>query len=110
MRMKKLILILFLFVGFGLSAQAGVTEIEDVLDETSIIKGEAAEVQANFTNGILTVENAPLNTTVEVFSMVGVSVFRGIITEQPNQQFLFDLKKGFYIVAVGKTTKKISVK
>lgn len=75
------------------------TPIEDVSENISI----------NFLNGKLTIENAPINSSVEIFSMLGVTVFHDVILEA-KQDFLLDLKKGYYIVKIAGTTKKISVK
>jgi hypothetical protein len=67
------------------------------------------DITVTFLNGKLTVENAPQNSQVEIFSMLGVSVFQATITES-KQYFLVDLKKGYYIVKASSLTKKISVK
>lgn len=69
----------------------------------------SANININYLNGKLSIENAPMNSSVEIFSMLGVSVFHDLIFES-KQYFLIDLKKGYYIVKIAGITKKISVK
>jgi hypothetical protein len=66
-------------------------------------------INVTFLNGQLTIVNAPINSKVEIFTMLGVSIFRNVTVEQ-KQVFLLDLNKGYYIIKVGSETKKISVK
>lgn len=66
-------------------------------------------VTVSFLNGQLTIINAPTNSKLEVFTMLGVSIFHGTTIEQ-REVFLLDLNKGYYIIKVAGLTKKISVK
>ena len=73
--------------------------------------GEAIStpITVTFLNGQLTIENAPINSKVEIFTMLGVCIFHDVVIE-PKQFFLLDLNKGYYIIKVAGLTKKISVK
>ncbi|MDR1679324.1 MAG: T9SS type A sorting domain-containing protein [Prevotellaceae bacterium] len=105
--MKRTLLFILLFIS-SLAFSA-----EHLLAETANFQGKevnlSESIHVSFANGKLSVENAPVNAPVEIFSMLGVSIFRSTTTEN-KQYFLLDLKKGYYIIKVGTTTKKISVK
>ncbi len=66
-------------------------------------------VKISFINSQLIIENAPINSHVEIFTMLGVSIFQGKTLELKHV-FLVDLNKGYYIVKTAGETKKISVK
>lgn len=81
----------------------------DDMFEAQASEQTTMEASVSYLNGKLYVKNAAPGTLIEIFSMLGVSLFQEAIVES-NQDFLIDLKKGYYIVKVGKVTKKISVK
>jgi hypothetical protein len=63
-----------------------------------------------FQNGkTLQLQNVNVGDKLEVLSIVGVRVFEKRI-ESSNQQFVLDLPKGYYIVKIGTTVRKILVK
>lgn len=112
--MKKIILLILLSFGtIAYAEQTDMYSMNDMSSEETLAENEGEgigeAIDISFLNSKLTIENAPANTNVEIFSMIGVKVFHDIITE-PKQFFLVDLKKGYYIVKVGNATKKISVK
>ena len=104
--MKNIILLIFLFcscLAFPIESFS-----DDNLGKSSE-QIEATPIAVTFLNGQLTIVNAPTNSKVEVFTILGVSIFRAVTVEQ-KEVFLLDLNKGYYIIKVAKTTKKISVK
>lgn len=104
--MKQLLLIILLALSINIYSA-------ELFSEDSSEKPATEEIinniNINYLNGKLSIESAPINSSVEIFSMLGVSVFHDIIFES-KQYFLLDLKKGYYIVKIAGTTKKISVK
>lgn len=104
--MKHFLLILLLF--FNISIFAEEVTLDESFEKPSI-EEPANNINITFLNGKLSIENAPINSAVEIFSMLGVSVFQDVVTDS-KQYFLLDLKKGYYIVRVAGITKKISVK
>ncbi len=77
--------------------------------ESQALEQTTIEASVSYLNGKLFVKNAISGTSIEIFSMLGVSLFQDVVIDA-EQEFLVDLKKGYYIVKVGKATKKISVK
>jgi hypothetical protein len=104
--MKHFILCLLLCSSISLFAENVILE---ELQERPNTEEVVADFSVTYLNGKLTIENAPINSGVEIFSMLGVSIFREAITDS-KQYFLLDLKKGYYIVKIAGVTKKISVK
>lgn len=103
--MKNYLLILMLFIctlGYAEESnndfinQEGTTQVQN-------------DIKIVFLNGKLTVENAPINSALEIFSMVGVSVFQEVVIDT-KQDFLLNLNKGYYVVKLAGITKKISVR
>lgn len=105
--MRKGLLFIFLMLGFAVMAEE--YPYDDYMQEESLMEQSLEEVKVTFLNGKLTIENAPMNARVEIFSMLGVAVYQEYISS-PMQYFLLDLKKGYYVVKVGTITRKISVK
>jgi len=104
--MKYTILILLLTIScFAYSEQTFFDDSFQKKTEQSL----TSPINVSFINGQLTIVNAPINSNVEIFTMLGVSIFQNITLEQ-KQVFLIDLNKGYYIIKVAGTTKKISVK
>lgn len=108
--MKHILLIITLAFSLSGSLFAEEFALDDFTDRQQNTEESTNDIYVSYLNGKLNIENAPLNSQVEIFSMLGVSIFQTTITE-PKQYFLVELKKGYYIVKVGNSvTKKISVK
>ena len=99
--MKHTILILLLtFSCFAFSAPTIFDDSFQKKTEQSL----TAPINVSFINGQLTVMNAPVNSNVEVFTMLGVSIFHNITLEQ-KQVFLIDLNKVLILLPKTTTTK-----
>lgn len=104
--MKNILLFLLLIVScFAYSEESLLDDNFQKASEQTI----TTPINVSYINGQLTIVNAPINSKVEVFTMLGVSIFRNVTVEQ-KQVFLIDLNKGYYIIKAGSETKKISVK
>ncbi len=104
--MKHLLLALLILFSCQLYSES---LMFDDMFETQTSEQATLETSISYLNGKLVVKNATPGTSVEIFSMLGVSLFKDVVVDS-NQDFLVDLKKGYYIVKIGKVTKKISVK
>jgi hypothetical protein len=105
--MKKILLLFILFV--SLAAYGGESQFSESFQTQTEQQAPSEQIILIYLNGQLTVENAPINSKIEVFTMLGVSIFRNVVTDS-KQVFLVDLEKGYYIIKVAGLTKKISVK
>ncbi|MBP5741978.1 MAG: T9SS type A sorting domain-containing protein [Paludibacteraceae bacterium] len=109
--MRKLILLFLIILPLNVFAEGS------FLDSFNEIYSEEAEMELEqieeptitFLNSKLTIENARINSIVEIYSLVGNRLFHAVM-EETSQYFIVDLPKGYYFVKVGNTTRKISVK
>jgi hypothetical protein len=104
MRMtKKLLTIAFsalLMVGVPVTAHAG-SAIE-------IIENDFQDITIIVNGNDLHVANAQ-GETIQIYNVAGVCV-QTIKVDSPDKHVTLDLSKGCYIVKVGKTVRKISIK
>lgn len=57
----------------------------------------------------IVVENAPAGSKLEIYSVVGIRV-KEIPMKQPSGEYTVDIAKGYYIVRIGDTVRKISIR
>lgn len=67
------------------------------------------ELKISISNNRLIVENPDKETVLEIFSIVGVKVFNVKVNTGTNE-FPLSLPKGYYIIRVGNTAKKIALR
>jgi len=67
----------------------------------------AIEITA-YDNKIL-VENAPIGSKLEIYSVVGIRV-KEIIIKQSTCEYTVDIAKGYYIIRIGDTVRKIAIR
>ncbi len=58
---------------------------------------------------VMTVTNAPANSIVQIFSLVGTKVAEKRVVYN-RQEFALDLPVGYYIVRIGDQTQKITIR
>lgn len=68
---------------------------------------DSVEISA-YDNKIV-VENAPAGSKLEIYSVVGIRV-KEIPMKQPSGEYTVDIAKGYYIVRIGDTVRKISIR
>lgn len=57
----------------------------------------------------IVVENAPVGSKLEIYSVVGIRV-KEISLKQPSGEYTVDIAKGYYIVRIGDTVRKIAIR
>lgn len=101
-------LIVWAFALLPLSAQErkadnkGTTTIQQKAEEEPQI-----EISA-FENRIV-VNNAPLGSTLEIYSVVGIKV-KEIKMKYTSGEYPVDIAKGYYIIRIGETVRKIAIR
>ena len=55
------------------------------------------------------VENAPTGSRLEVYSVVGIKV-KEIEIKLPTAEYVLDIAKGYYIIRVADTVRKIAIR
>jgi hypothetical protein len=84
-----------------LAAQKGEKAVNSVSQDAGVVVVQNGKT--------MQLQNANVGDKLEILNIVGVKIFEKRI-ESSNPQFTLDLPKGYYIVKVGNTVRKISVK
>ena len=106
--MKALYLIglmLVLSADFSILAQATKsTRTVYAMKQTSV---QPVEISA-YENHIK-VENAPVGSMLEIYSVVGIKV-KEIEMKQPSGEYVVNIAKGYYIIRIGETVRKVAIR
>lgn len=101
----SIVLMLAVWAGcpFEVSAQqAGTT--------TSATKEKAPDsIEISAYDNKIVVENAPAGSKLEIYSVVGIRV-KEIPMKQPSGEYTVDIAKGYYIVRIGETVRKVAIR
>ena len=103
-----IVLLLAVWAGYPLEvmAQPANTAISRVATPKDKEK-DSVEISA-YDNKIV-VENAPAGSKLEIYSVVGIRV-KEIPMKQPSGEYTVDIAKGYYIVRIGDTVRKVSIR
>ena len=70
---------------------------------------EPDSVEISAYDNKIVVENAPIGSKLEIYSVVGIRV-KEIPMKQPSGEYAVDIAKGYYIVRIGETVRKVSIR
>ncbi len=105
LRMKKYILIsilaLFAIFSFSLSAQE--------VKPKAVVENERPAVEITVSANRVSIQNAIVGQKLEVFSVVGLKVDESII-KSSTAEYVLNVPKGYYILKIGDTVKKVAIK
>ncbi|NDW13231.1 T9SS C-terminal target domain-containing protein [Bacteroides sp. 214] len=102
--MRKITLYFFLLITFA-SAPALFAQQPQ---KSEVIKEEQPKALVTVHEKVVSIENATVGSVVEIYNILGVKVFSFTI-ESAKDTFTIDLPKGFYILKIGRITKKIAI-
>lgn len=102
-----LFLLGLLAAGFpsSMRAQAKPTSVIATRSE----KKEPAPVEISAFDNKIVVENAPIGSKLEIYSVVGIRV-KEIVMKQPSGEYTVDIAKGYYIVRIGDIVRKVAIR
>lgn len=103
-RMKKTILTIFISFMFMMAMPLCATANQSI----EIVENDFQTVSLSVSESVLHVSNAN-GMTLEIFNVAGVKVM-SIKVEGQDKKYELNLPKGCYIVKVGKTVRKISIR
>ena len=102
-RLYAILLTTLLLVGRGFPL------LSQVNPEKSVMETPAPEkVNIKLSENRLTIENLPKDDILEIYNIMGVKVFSRRVKAGTNE-YTLSLPKGFYILKIGKITKKIAI-
>lgn len=70
---------------------------------------EQDSVEISAYDNKIVVENAPAGSKLEIYSVVGIRV-KEIPMKLPSGEYPVDIAKGYYIVRIGDTVRKIAIR
>ena len=107
--MKVLITFVLLLAAWaGCPLEVMAQQANTTVSRTTVAK-EPDSVEISAYDNKIVVENAPAGSKLEVYSVVGIRV-KEIPMKQPSGEYTVDLAKGYYIVRIGDTVRKVSIR
>lgn len=77
---------------------------------THIVKPkEADSIKISAYENTIRVENVTIGSKLEIYSIVGIKV-KEIPMKQPSGEYPVDIAKGYYIVRIGETVRKVAIR
>ena len=109
--MKVLITFVLLLAAWaGCPLEVMAQQANTTVSRTTVAKDKEPEsVEISAYDNKIVVENAPAGSKLEVYSVVGIRV-KEIPMKQPSGEYTVDLAKGYYIVRIGDTVRKVSIR
>ncbi|MDF9829211.1 T9SS type A sorting domain-containing protein [Parabacteroides sp. PF5-6] len=72
-------------------------------------KKEEPKIEISAFENRITVKNAPIGNTLEIYSIVGIKV-KEIKIKHPSEEYVVDIAKGYYIIRIGETVQKVAIR
>lgn len=98
---------LALMGSLSLSAQTGSDKFGMHLLQQETVTTSAVTISAS-ENRII-VANAPVGSKLEIYSVVGIKV-KEIDMKTPSGEYVVNIAKGYYIIRIGETVRKIAIR
>lgn len=104
----SILLVLALWAGLSVDANAGKPNAKVyTLASAKWEDPEAIEISAS--DNRIKVTNAPVGSKLEIYSVVGIKV-KEIEMKQPSGEYIVNIAKGYYIIRIGDTVRKIAIR
>ena len=101
----SIILLVSAYVGSPFIADAQQT----VQTAHAIKQAEPDSIEISAYDNKIVVKNAPVGSKLEIYSVVGIRV-KEIKMKQPDGEYTVDIAKGYYIVRIGETVRKVAIR
>ncbi|WP_099463656.1 MULTISPECIES: hypothetical protein [Parabacteroides] len=100
-----ILLALTLQVGSSIPAYASKLKSETF----AIDQNDLKPIEISVSENRIHVENAPIGSILEIYSVVGIKVAE-IELKQPSGDYTVNIAKGYYIIRIGETVRKIAIR
>jgi len=107
--MKKIYIIMIALLTLSATVPAKTYEKQQSKRTIAIQQQEQDDIRITAYDNKILVENAPINSKLEIYSVVGMKV-REIIIKQSTVEITVDLAKGYYICRIAGTVRKVAIK
>ena len=99
------LLIAFLTILSSATAQQQSPKQKDI----AIIRSASDTIKISVSDNRITIGNAPIGSKLEIFSIVGIKV-REIEMKQPSGEYTVNIAKGYYIIRIEDTVRKVAIR
>ncbi|MDR1645183.1 MAG: hypothetical protein LBS05_05090 [Tannerellaceae bacterium] len=72
-------------------------------------QANANNIEVIATENRIKVTNAPVGSRLEIYNVVGIKVV-DIEMKQPNGEYVVNIAKGYYIIRIGETVRKVAIR
>lgn len=102
----SIILLISVYVGNSLTVNA-----QQAADSTRVAKqlNKPDSVEISAYDNKIVVKNAPVGNKLEIYSVVGIRV-KEFEIKQPDGEYAVNLAKGYYIIRIGDTVRKVAIR
>lgn len=101
-------LILLAFAVFPLSAQEQKADNKNATTTQQKID-EQPQIEISAYENRIVVSNVPIGSTLEIYSVVGIKV-KEIKMKFSSGEYPVDIAKGYYIIRIGETVRKVAIR
>jgi hypothetical protein len=101
--------LLIMALGIFGSVSAQTQQSSGIAHSTITKQVETPAVSVYAIDNHIKVENAPEGSRLEIYSVVGIKVAE-IEMKQASGEYVVNIAKGYYIVRVGETVRKIAIR
>jgi len=101
----SLLITLATVTGFSVSAQT--VKPNNTLYTTKL--QETPPIEISVQDNRIIISNAPVGSTLEIYSVVGIKV-REIEIKQSSGEYPVNIAKGYYIIRIADTVRKIAIR
>ena len=77
--------------------------------DAAIIQAKTDSIQITVSDNRITIANAPIGSKLEIFSVVGIKV-REIDMKQSSGEYMVNIAKGYYIIRIEETVRKVAIR
>jgi len=77
--------------------------------DAAIIQAKTDSILITVSDNRITIANAPIGSKLEIFSVVGIKV-REIDMKQSSGEYLVNIAKGYYIIRIEETVRKVAIR
>ena len=87
-----------------------IASAQQTVQATHVVKqADPSPIEITAYENRIKVENAPVGSILEIYSVVGIKV-KEIEVKQSTAEYVVDIAKGYYIIRIGDTVRKVAIR
>lgn len=105
----RLLFFIILLTGFYAVHPFSVRAQQTVTTAHAIKQAKPDSIEISAYDNKIVVKNAPIGSKLEIYSVVGIRV-KEIEMKQPDGEYTVNIAKGYYIIRIGETVRKVAIR